>query len=826
LALASAAPAAPAVLTAVTELSAEAVYAKYPAVAHDAAGRLWVAWTATVEGHDQIHARRLGDNGWLPAERLDDGEGLASGALLTRDGQGTLWAIWHGLRDGRWRILGRPRGAEGWEPERLLSPPGSDALHPAAALAGDVLWLAWEIAVPAADKTPGGFAIELRSLVEGSLSPPGRIATTGSDRRPQLAACADGRAYVAWDSTRDGNFDIFLARLTDSGSPTASELLPITRDEAIDDTPSLACSPAGDLWIAWSSTRGRKDAALRTDRHSGDAFVRVLRNGALLSPPGVAPGTLPGQVSHGMTNKTPRDAVQPYWHWKQTQNYPRVFHDRRGAWVVWRTDATGAHDFDLFGRYHVGDAWSAEINLTPFSPGRDEWPTATTGGDGELLLAWEGQLLPTAERRQRFGGGDVDAYNSKASPNVILTGRLRPPAAGKAGSAPLLPAPPEPIGARADSEPAFAGPARGTARAGDGRWTIWFGDPHSHSILSDAKTGWPDQLLLLARDRLEIDYAVVSDHAEMGILQPSEWAELQLTARTLDQPGRFGALSGWEWTDGTGRAGHRVAVFADDGHTPLSSDRPEGDSIEELYEHLRAHRAVLSPHHTGNATWGRWNPDAHHDETLEPNFEIASWHGRYEFYGNPWEGRRQIPGHQYQDTLRRGRHVGVMAASDTHHLTPGEGGLTAVLAERLDRESLFEALRSRRNYATTGARIVLEFTANGAPMGSILEAREEVELMVRVEGTAAVDRIEIVRDLVDTFAAVRIEQDPNGPAGVFMLHRPPDDSAARSVEDTRRLTFSVRDRPAATGETSYYVRVTQQDGHQAWSSPIWIAAPR
>jgi hypothetical protein len=373
------------------------------------------------------------------------------------------------------------------------------------------------------------------------------------------------------------------------------------------------------------------------------------------------------------------------------------------------------------------------------------------------------------------------------------------------------------------NEPMTPGPAPRTATTSDGRYHIYFGDPHSHTILSDAKTGWPDQLLELERDREGLDFGVVSDHAEMGKLQTTEFAEVQLIAETFSEPGRFMSLSGWEWTAGPA-FGHRVILFRSKPVLPLSAAAPEGDSIEKLYAHIRGHDAVMSPHHTGHATWGRWNPDAPHDEALEPNFEITSWHGRNEYYGNPHEGRRQIPGHQFHDALRRGRHVGVMGASDTHHLSPGEGGITAVLAERLDRESIFDAIRNRRNYGTTGPRIVLEFTAAGAPMGSRIARSGPLEMQVRVEGTAAIDHVEIVRNLVDTFAAIRIEQNPNGPDGVYMLYDPADPQGGNRLtsSDTTKLTFTARDINVPAGETNYYVRVTQADGHQAWSSPIWV----
>jgi len=804
----------------IESLSATGRYDKYPSIAFDPAGAAWVAWTSMDRGLDRIVVRSRLSGAWSAEQRLDAGEGTESGAQLVLDGDGALWIFWHGRRHDRWSIFARRRIGEKWGPEQLLSPPNQDALHPAAARDRDGrLWVAWEVA------EPGGFSIALVTQAGGGWSAPAVIESEGLDRRPALAADPAGGVFLAWDSTRSGNYDIWLTQAQARGpaAPLLAAPEPVTRDAAIDDSPALTCASDGTLWLAWNSMRSHRSAALRTDRHSGDAFVRLRRGGRWLAPPGAVPGALSGQVSYGMTNKTAADAVDPYWHWKQTQNYPSVFLDRdQRAWIVWRTDATGAHNFDLWARVHDGRAWSPELHLTEMSPGRDEWPQAALGPDGDLHLVWEGQALPEPGQEAQFQGGDVDRYNTRANPNVVLTGTLIAPTEGWVEAEPA-PAPEERFRTEELDEPILPGPEPRTAATADGRWRIFFGDPHSHSILSDAKTGLPDQLLQLARDHLGLDFAVVSDHTEMGQLQATEYAELQLTAQQFTAPGRFVSLTGWEWTAGS-RYGHRVILHRDQGGPPLSSAAPEGDTIEELYAHARRHDGLMSPHHTGNATWGRWDPDATHDEALEPNFEIASWHGRFEFYGNPWAGRRQVPGHQYQDALRRGRHVGVMGASDTHHLTPGEGGLTAILAERLDRPSLFEAIRARRNYATSGARIVLEFRAAGAPMGSILEAHAPFELEVRVEGTAAIDRVEIVRNLIDRFAAIRVQQTPGRADGVFLIYEPnnPQGDRRLQTEDLRRLQFKVTEHALPPGETSYYVRVTQVDGQQAWSSPIWL----
>jgi hypothetical protein len=790
---------------------------KYPSLAFDAAGRLWLA-RVTMNGDEDAVVVRAREGGRWTADTVI-ARGIEGAPRLLADG-GRIWLFWHGRRRDGWGVYARRFERGRWGPETRVSNATTSALHPVAARDGrGRLFLAYEVLAG------GSFTIEVRVSIGGRWSAPARVASGGIERRPAIAAGSGPGAWLAWDSTRAGNPDVFVARVDAEGAaaPSLGPQQQVTADAAIDDTPSLAVDPRdGTLWLAWNSMRGHGAEPLRTDRHGGDAFVRALRGGRWLAPPSPHAGGLPGQVSFGAVNKTPRDAVEPYWHWKQTQNYPIVALDARARpWVIWRTDATGAHNFDLWARVYDGGAWSDELRLTTPYGGRDEWPSTALSAAGELWIAWEGQPDPSDRGGPSLGRGDVDAFNTLAAPNGVFVGRLEHPSP-PATPAPLAPAPPETFRAEELRLLPAAGPPAGGVATEDGRHHIYFGDPHSHSILSDGKTGHTDQVLYLARDRFGLDFAVVSDHSEMGRLQNGEYAEIRSVARAFTEPGRFLSFSGFEWTAGA-RFGHRVVLFKQDEAPQLAFSSPEGQDIAALYDLARRHDGLLSPHHTGHATWGRWNPE-HHDAEVEPNFEIASWHGRFEFYENPWQGRRQVPGHQYQDQLRRGRKVGVMGASDTHHLQPGQGGLTAVIAESLDRGPLFEAVRRRRNYATTGAKIVLEFTANGAPMGSVIEASGPVSLVVRVEGTAALDRVEIVKDLVDAHAAVRVEQNPDGPDGAFVLYDPADPQGGRTLprDDMSRLRFEAKDAGESGREHVYYVRVTQADREQAWSSPIWV----
>ena len=132
---------------------------------------------------------------------------------------------------------------------------------------------------------------------------------------------------------------------------------------------------------------------------------------------------------------------------------------------------------------------------------------------------------------------------------LVLTGRLvAPMEAGTAAD--LAPTGDDAASTGGIGETRAPGPEPRTARTTDGRYGIYFGDPHSHTVLSDGKTGFPDQILTLSRDQAGLDFAVVSDHAEMGRLLANEHAEIQATARAFTEDGRFVSLAGWEWTAG------------------------------------------------------------------------------------------------------------------------------------------------------------------------------------------------------------------------------------------------------------------------------------
>ena len=169
--------------------------------------------------------------------------------------------------------------------------------------------------------------------------------------------------------------------------------------------------------------------------------------------------------------------------------------------------------------------------------------------------------------------------------------------------------------------------------------------------------------------------------------------------------------------------------------------------VTDLYATLRGQDVLLLPHVGGRYANLNW-----HDPELEPLIEVYSEWGGFEWF--------------LREALEKGYRVGFTAGSDDHKGRPGAappgsgsvgvyGGLTCIYAVELTREGLWEALKTRRCYGTTGQRILLEVTADGKPMGSAYQATQPPEISVNVVGTAPIERVDIFRGLerIYTFPA-------------------------------------------------------------------------
>src|SRR5512147_1058440 len=74
---------------------------------------------------------------------------------------------------------------------------------------------------------------------------------------------------------------------------------------------------------------------------------------------------------------------------------------------------------------------------------------------------------------------------------------------------------------------------------------VW-GDVHAHSGLSDDASGEVREFFRIARDVVHLDFVVLSDHDIY--LTAAEWQAAKDAAAEFDEPGRFAAFAGVEWS--------------------------------------------------------------------------------------------------------------------------------------------------------------------------------------------------------------------------------------------------------------------------------------
>ena len=294
-----------------------------------------------------------------------------------------------------------------------------------------------------------------------------------------------------------------------------------------------------------------------------------------------------------------------------------------------------------------------------------------------------------------------------------------------------------------------------------------------------------------ARDLIEFarDQAFLDGMSHQGndfqITSPF-WNELNELTREYNRDGSFVIFPGYEWSGNTGLGGDRNVLFMREGEQihrsshALVDDQSDvatdANSAEQLFEALKGRDCVVFAHIGGRYADIRMA----HDIRLERSVEVHSDWGTFEWL--------------LHDALEQGYRVGILANSDGHKGRHGAshpgaslfgayGGLSCLLAPELTRAGLFDALRRRHHYATTGCRMVLDVRAafdgeaqlyaddpqlgpttstpvRSAMMGDIVRSdAAAVEFTVEALASAPIERLEI-RNGLDVLETWRPYDEP------------------------------------------------------------------
>jgi len=758
---------------------ADSTYGKleYPALAMDSRKNVYVAYDFTDENAKEgIYLNSFSDSdlpakeepslrggrilkfqkapSWRGAVQVSSVTGAEYRPRLAVTPEDTIWVVWSARRRGQWQIYARTyaNGTPGVE-LRVTENALYDFRPVVLAARNGRIWLAWERGTK--DKT---LQIVVKSFYRGEWSPEMVVeGRSGYAYRPALLESPKGDIWIAWDHTWKHNTDVYLARIS---SDRVIERFRVSSHPAIDSKADLAWFD-GRLWVAWTTNR-RDENGWGVVRYP---LIRAFDGKNWYEPVSEIPG-----VDVESKSET------------QSYEYPTLTFDEYGRLYLFTR-----HDHVFSAATYENGSWSKQWLLDEFGWGERGFYVHTAWRSAnELWMARRDRKTIFLQKMVRQQGVKSKIRLRKYTPHSYPTTL-------------------QPVESKGPRNP-----------SGKGKFKTFFGDLHVHTAYSDG-SGSFDELYTLYQHVYHLDFLAITDHDALSRgfnhFSPGEWAYLKALNEIYNQPEAFVTINAYEWThstwsgrqDSTVRVGHKNVYFRGGEETPFFNHHGTiAHDPKSLFAALADANGIAFPHHPpwGGITWEDHNPE------IQTNYEIVSIHGANEYMGNlPIPHRGGMPGTYVQDGLAQGKVFGMVGASDSHGLywhanegwraDPYKGGWTAVLLDSvLTRENVWQALKERRNYATSGDKRYLTFSVNGKPMGSRLTVHEPPVLSFEVR---ALDMLYtyIIRNNEELFISGKIGGDVTRYRGMT------DDSI-----------------PA--GMNYYYLRVRYKDGTLAWSSPIWV----
>lgn len=333
------------------------------------------------------------------------------------------------------------------------------------------------------------------------------------------------------------------------------------------------------------------------------------------------------------------------------------------------------------------------------------------------------------------------------------------------------------------------------------------------------------------RDEKALNFFAVSPFESNEETSNDLWKHITQNSADFDEDDRFTTFIGFQWAGVSGEEGVRHIIYSKDNKQIHRKKDAKSNTLKKIYKSFSPHDIISIPCFT--MANGYYYDFASFEPEFERVVEIYNAWGSSECTakeGNlrPIKSTTKGSGIQenakgsIQQALMKNCRFGFVAGglddrglygelfeSDQVQYTPG---LTAIVSKGHSRQAIAEALYNRSCYATTGERIILGFYIAGFPMGSEINTAEKQGFLINrhlsgfVAGTTDLTKVEIIRNgkvihtIVPKGYSVDIEYD--------------DMSSLEKVA----LAGGNKKPPFVF----YYLRVTQKDGHIAWSSPIWI----
>ncbi len=287
---------------------------------------------------------------------------------------------------------------------------------------------------------------------------------------------------------------------------------------------------------------------------------------------------------------------------------------------------------------------------------------------------------------------------------------------------------------------------------------LYWGDMHGQTK-ETVGTGSLDLYFAFGRDKAGLDFSAWQGNDFQ--VTDDTWQAVCDKVKEYHEPGRFVTFLGYEWSGTTPCGGDYNIYYLDDDQPiyrsyrwQIGMDKSDGSDrspISSLWKEFESRDDVMAIPHVG----GRYGNLDFCDDNFVKLLEIHSHHGTFEWF--------------FEDALKKGLKLGIVAASDDHTCRPGLsyptritsrgfvsfdviGGYTGVYAEDLTRKSLWDALKKRHCYGTTGSRIIVDVKCGESIMGDEVFLDKKPVIDVKVAGTGIISDVLIMRGLETVYS--------------------------------------------------------------------------
>lgn len=467
------------------------------------------------------------------------------------------------------------------------------------------------------------------------------------------------------------------------------------------------------------------------------------------------------------------------WGYPGKRRHPYLVPDSDGGiWVMW--ERKEPHDGGttivsgiLMGRKFAGGTWEDPVRLVEEAY-MDYVPDESGVIDGEIIVAAQ-RGVPSDEP----GRGEV----------VVLSVEIED-----------SPVQPEDTGFEgwetvnlADRE--FFTPGDRSLELDGEDFHLLFGDPHSHTGLSEDAEGDLVEMISYARDKAQLDYVAITDNDYIygGRLSDRSWRETMEQGQAWSEDGQFIVIPAYEWTQrrwGSTKPQHRSILFE-------SYDQPmlrwydagfglDVDPFIALLSWIQGTSGIMNTQHA------RFELS---DSDRECNMEVICGWGDY-------INRSDC----FHEHLNAGHRVGFVGTSDGHRRTPGlGGGITGLWVREFTLPGIIDAFRENRCYATAGARIGLKFWINDAFMGQSVQPAGEYTARISVQAPKEIETLQIIGD---------------GTTLATLTDLPA--TFDEQIPGLRECAWYYAKVTMPGGFPEYPSNIAPAEGPWAWSSPVFV----